>query len=181
MQVPIPGVQNEPVHDNRYKKYPPKQVKWALLHALADTPIHQTHTSTYQDLPRHSNEPSPSPLIVSPYPGSHLERKENISVDKQTNLTSKINLLWRVRSGVNDKSHFSNLRQVIFLSASFRGPATTLRLGMLLMINRVNLSRENNTLHMAPSPRAKLRTLSQSEIAKKNRGIYSLSFYSALK
>ena len=74
MQVPMPGVQNEPVHDNTCKKYPPKQVKWALLHS--DTPLHQTHTSTYQDLPRHSNEPSPSPLIVSPYPGSHLERKE---------------------------------------------------------------------------------------------------------
>ena len=83
-------------------------------------------------------------------------------------------------SGVNDKSHFTKLRQVIFLSASFRGPATTLRLGM---IDRVNLSRENNTLHMAPSPcpRAKFRTLSQSEIAKKNCGTYSVSFYFALK
>ena len=74
MQVPMPGVQNGPVHDNMHKKYPPKQVKWALLHT--DTPIHQTHTSTHQDLPRHSNEPSPSPPIVSLYPGSHLERKE---------------------------------------------------------------------------------------------------------
>ena len=54
------------------QEIPPKQVKWALLQA--DTPIHQTHTSTYQDLPRHSNEPSPSPLIVSPYPGSYLEQ-----------------------------------------------------------------------------------------------------------
>ena len=83
-------------------------------------------------------------------------------------------------SGVNDKSHFSKLRQVIFLSASFRGPATTQRLGM---IDRVNLSRENNTLHMAPSPcpRAKFRTLSQSEIAKKNCETYCVSFYFALK
>ena len=55
-------------------------------------------------------------------------------------------------SGVNDRSHFSKLRKVIFLSASFRGPATTLTLGMPLMIDRVNLSRENNTLHMAQSP-----------------------------
>ena len=84
-------------------------------------------------------------------------------------------------SDMNDKSHFSKLRQVIFLSASFRGPAATLRLGMPLMIDRVNLSRENNTLHMAPSPRAKFRTLSQSEIEKKNCETYSLSFYSALK
>ena len=84
-------------------------------------------------------------------------------------------------SGVNDKSHFSKLRQVIFLSASFRGPATTLKLGMPLTIDRMNLSRENNTLHMALSPQAKFRTLSQSEIAKKNCGTYSLSFYSALK
>ena len=76
---------------------------------------------------------------------------------------------------------FSKLRQVIFLSASFRGAATTLRLGIPLMIDQVNLSRENNTLHMAPSPQAKFRTLSQSEIAKKNCGTYSLSFYSALK
>ena len=81
----------------------------------------------------------------------------------------------------NDKSHFSKLRQVIFLSASFRGPATTLRLSMPRMIDCVNLSPENNTLHMAPSPQAKFRTLSQSEIAKKNCGTYSLSFYSALK
>ena len=85
-------------------------------------------------------------------------------------------------SGVNDKSHFSKLRQVIFLSASFRGPATTLRLGI---IDRVNLSRENNTLHMtlSPCPRAKFRTLSQtqSEIAKKNCGTYSVSFYFTLK
>ena len=79
-------------------------------------------------------------------------------------------------SGINDKSHFSKLRLVIFLSASFRGSATTLKLGMPLMI-----SRENNTLHMALSPRAKFRTLAQSEIAKKNCGTYSLSFYSALK
>ena len=80
-------------------------------------------------------------------------------------------------SGMNDKSHFSKLRQVIFLSASFTGPATTLRLGMPLMIDRVNLSRENNTLIR----RAKFRTLSQSEIEKKNCETYSLSFYSALK
>ena len=67
MQVPIPAVQNEPIHANMHKKYPPKQVKWALLHA--DTPIHSTHTSTYQDSARHSNEP------IEP-PGSYLERKE---------------------------------------------------------------------------------------------------------
>ena len=66
MQVPMPAVQNEPIHANTHKKYPPKQVKWALLHA--DTPIHPTHTNIYQDLPRHSNKPSPSPLDSLPLP-----------------------------------------------------------------------------------------------------------------
>ena len=50
-------------------------------------------------------------------------------------------------SGVNKKLHFSKLRQVIFLSESFRGPATTLRLSISPMIDQVNFSRENNTLN----------------------------------
>ena len=76
MQVPTPAVQNEPIHANMHKKYPLKQVKWALLHA--DTPIHSTHTSTYQDSPRHNNEPSPSPLDSFPLSWIPFGRKRKI-------------------------------------------------------------------------------------------------------
>ena len=67
MQVPMPGVQNEPVHANTQKRYPPKQVKWALLHA--DTPIHQTNTHQHIPKPtRAQQRAKPQPPDSLPLP-----------------------------------------------------------------------------------------------------------------
>ena len=73
-------------------------------------------------------------------------------------------------------SHF--FQNSVQPDAFFQTEASHFPLCKFQVANHSNFSRENRTLHMALS---QCRTLSKSEIVKKNCGIYSLLFFSALK